>query len=84
MFYLMSPQRVFYQALKSVSKRRSYPWEEYIKKRKREKDQNDTAAICKSVPEGSQWGLAVNGSFMLDTFQNKTTNVLQIRPAGQH
>lgn len=48
------------------------------------KDQNNTATRCNSVPEGSQWGSVTNGSFMLDVFENKTANVPQIRPAGQH
>lgn len=55
-----------------------------VLKTQKRKDHIDIAAMCKSVPEGSQWGLAVNDFFMLDTFQNKTTNVPQIRPAGQH
>lgn len=48
------------------------------------KDQIDIATMRSSLPKGSYEGLVVNGSFMLDTFKNKTTNVPQIRPAGQH
>lgn len=55
-----------------------------ILKTQKRKDHIRTATMCNSVPEGCQWGLVFNGSFMLDTFQNKTTNVPRIRPAGQH
>lgn len=61
---------------KKKKKWKATPGTDFIKKRRGEKRwERIKPPTCNSVPEGSQWGSRANGSFMLDTFQNKTSRV---------
>lgn len=63
-------------ASKKKKKMEATPGTDFIKKRRGEKRwERIKPPTCNRVPEGSQRGSRANGSFMLDTFQNKTSHV---------